>query len=119
KFEGEPGELPAEVATPLAVVLVELLQNAVEHAFGPWGGSVIARMSREEDTVRLVVEDDGQGLPDGFSLTGPGLGLQIVRSLVESELHGKIDIATGGPNGGVVVTVGVPVTPVERFGRDS
>jgi two-component sensor histidine kinase len=118
KFEGDPGELPAEVATPMAVVLVELLQNAVEHAFGPWGGSVIARMSREDGTVRLVVEDDGQGLPEDFNLVGSGLGLQIVRSLVESELKGRIQIGPGGANGGVSVVVDVPVTQVERVGRD-
>ena len=33
KIEGDAGRLPASVATPLAVVLTELLQNAVEHAF--------------------------------------------------------------------------------------
>ena len=32
-YDGEAGELPAEVATPLAVILTELLQNAAEHAF--------------------------------------------------------------------------------------
>ncbi|HEU5003308.1 MAG TPA: sensor histidine kinase [Actinomycetota bacterium] len=120
QFEGDPGELPAEVATPLAVVLVELLQNAVEHAFGPWGGSVVARMSREEDgTVRLAVEDDGQGLPEGFNLMGPGLGLQIVRALIESELHGTIGIQSGGANGGVSVVVEVPATAVNRVGREA
>src|SRR2546423_14547129 len=49
RFEGDPGELAAEVATPLAVVLVELLQNAVEHAFGPRGGTVRS----EEHTSEL------------------------------------------------------------------
>lgn len=117
-FEGDPGELPADVATPLAIVLVELLQNAVEHAFGPWGGSVVTRMSREDSVVRLIVEDDGQGLPEGFTLAGSGLGLQIVRSLIESELHGTIRIAPGDA-GGVSAVVEIPVVSVSRVGREA
>jgi len=108
-FEGEPGELPADVATSLAVVLVELLQNAVEHAFGPWGGTVVTRMSREQGFVRLVVDDDGQGLPESFNLAEAGLGLQIVRALVMSELHGTISINSDGANGGVSAVVEIPV----------
>jgi two-component sensor histidine kinase len=108
-FEGEPGELAADVATPLAVVLVELLQNAVEHAFGTYGGTVVARMSREDEMLRLVVEDDGQGLPTGFNLSGSGLGLQIVRALIESELHGTFEIGPGTLNGGVSVVVDIPL----------
>jgi two-component sensor histidine kinase len=100
---------------------VELLQNAVEHAFGPWGGSVVARMTRDDKMVRLVVEDDGQGLPETFSLQGPGLGLglQIVRALIESELHGTIQIGPGGPNGGVSVVVDVPIMAGNRQIRET
>ena len=115
RFEGNPGELPADVATSLAVVLVELLQNAVEHAFGPaGGGTVIATMSREDGLVQLVVDDDGQGLPEGFNLAESGLGLQIVRALVGSELHGTINISSRGPIGGVSATVQIPVRAGER-----
>jgi two-component sensor histidine kinase len=117
KVEGDPGELPAEVATPLAVVLVELVQNAVEHAFGPGGGTVVARMSQEPGFVRLLVEDDGEGLPEGFNLAESGLGLQIVRALVGSELHGKINISSGMSNGGntgVTAVVDIPLRIGER-----
>lgn len=100
-LEGEAGELPGEVATPLAVVLVELLQNAVEHAFGPEGGRVCVRMSRQGGQVRLVVEDNGRGLPPSFSAPagadrreGAGLGLQLVGALVESELAGTMSLAS-------------------------
>jgi hypothetical protein len=105
------------VATPLAVVLVELVQNAVEHAFGPGGGMVVARMSQEPGLVRLMVEDDGEGLPEGFNLAESGLGLQIVRALVGSELHGKINISSGGGNGshrGVTAVVDIPLKVPER-----
>ncbi|MGH2731953.1 MAG: sensor histidine kinase [Actinomycetota bacterium] len=105
-FEGEPGDLPADIATPLAVALVELLQNAVEHAFGSTGGWVAVRMGREAGRVRLSVEDNGRGLPPGFSMEDAGLGLQIVRALVETELGGAIRI---GSDSGTRITLDLPV----------
>ncbi len=90
--EGDPGKMPADIATPLAVVLVELLQNAVEHAFGEGSGTVLVEMSRSDGRIHLVVSDDGCGLPAGFSLDDAGLGLQIVKTLVETELEGKLTL---------------------------
>jgi two-component sensor histidine kinase len=105
---GDFGVLPAEVATPLAMILTELVQNAVEHA----GATVIeARVSRTPEQLRLVVADDGRGLPPGFSLaSSTRLGLQIVRTLVEGELRGSIDLAPGDPSG-TAATLSVPLTP--------
>ena len=63
------------MATSLAVVLNELMQNAVDHAFpqdddddAPVHGSVTVRLSRREQDVLVEVIDDGVGLPEGFSL---------------------------------------------------
>src|SRR5919199_1656309 len=67
--EGEAGALRAEVATPLAVVLTELLQNAVRHGFpddrAQEAGTV--RVCLYNDGSRLAVEvvDNGVGFPDG------------------------------------------------------
>jgi two-component sensor histidine kinase len=105
-FEGDPGDLPADIATPLAVALVELLQNAVEHAFGSDGGRVAVWMGREADRVHLTVEDNGRGLPPGFTMENAGLGLQIVRALVETELGGTIRL---GSADGARVTLDLPV----------
>ena len=88
--DGDPGQLPADMATPLAVVLVELLQNAVEHAFSRKGGTVNVSLAREGNRLLLQVSDNGKGLPKDFSLDETGLGLQIVRALVESELGGTL-----------------------------
>jgi two-component sensor histidine kinase len=104
--EGGAGELPGELATPLAVALLELLQNAVKHAFGAAGGNIAVRMSRRGDRLRLVVEDDGKGLPPGFQFDGRGLGLQIVRALVEEELSGTIKLKS---ERGTKVTLEVPI----------
>lgn len=96
---GDPGELPAEVATPLALVLSELAQNAVEHGFAangesqPQGGTVTVEFERFPAMLRVEVRDDGRGLPPGKTVGElEGLGLQITRVLVESELAGTFDL---------------------------
>ena len=57
--------------------------------------------------------DDGAGLPPGFSIeSSTGLGLSIVRTLVETELNGTITMhKSGGPGSGTVVQLHVPVGP--------
>jgi two-component sensor histidine kinase len=101
---GSFGELPADVATPVAMILTELVQNAVEHAQAT---QIEARVDRDDVHLSLVVRDDGCGLPPGFDLArSPRLGLQIVRTLVESELRGtlRVDGAAGeGTSASVVV----------------
>jgi hypothetical protein len=108
--DGSFGHLPPEVATALALVLVELLQNAVEHGLGDGGGWVAIAVRRWDDALVLVVEDDGNGLPPGFELHQAGhpggLGLQIVRTLVEGELSGQLTFSSPEPRGkGCVATV--------------
>lgn len=94
--EGSCGVLPAEVATPLAMCIAELLQNAVEHA----GAKTIAVvMEQGEAVLRVEVRDDGRGLPDGFTLADAGLGLQIVESLAVGELRGSLSFHAGDPSG--------------------
>jgi two-component system, sensor histidine kinase PdtaS len=110
--EGSTGPVVAEVATPLAVVLSELLQNSVDHAFEEPGGRIRVVLGREDGIVSLEVWDDGRGLPVGFTLDeGSGLGLQIVRALVESELGGSLSLDGGA---GTRARVSVPMTEDER-----
>ena len=110
--EGTFGVLPADVATPLSLVLTELVQNAVEHAFpGPGDdGSVRVRVQRHGSGLDLTVADDGAGLPEGFDLDGSTrLGLQIVRTLVEGELRGTLRLHRGAGSGtDVVLAVPLP-----------
>jgi two-component sensor histidine kinase len=107
--EGDAGIVPAEVATPLAVVLNELLQNAVDHAFGTGGGRVVVQVATESDRIDLAVRDDGRGLPDGFSFeSATGLGLSIVRALVVSDLGGSIS-ASSPTGSGTLVSLSVPL----------
>lgn len=114
--EGSFGMLSADVATPLAMVLTEVLQNAVEHGFvhehsGDLGqaGEVVVRAERAPGRLIVVVDDSGRGLPAGFSLdTSSSLGLSIVRTLVTSELNGELTMGAR-PGGGTRVSIEIPV----------
>jgi hypothetical protein len=133
---GELGEVPADVATPLAVVLAELLQNAVEHAFlgAKVGDDPDKHSERDRNTDRtdrsvasvghidvnldcrlnrllVDVRDDGAGLPDRFDIDlTQSLGLSIVRDLVRSQLGGTITMSNQSEGrSGTVVALDVPV----------
>jgi two-component system, sensor histidine kinase PdtaS len=95
--EGAFGVLPSETATTLAMVVTELVQNAVEHGFGGHGaGTVVVDADSDGAALRVAVTDDGAGLPDGFDAEATGsLGLSIVRTLVTSELKGVLHIGPG------------------------
>ena len=108
---GQFGVVAAELATPLVMVLTELVQNAVEHAY-PAGvsGEVIVSAERSARWLDVIVSDDGRGLPRGFSLErSNGLGLQIVRTLVESELRGSLSLR-GRQKGGTEAVLRVPLS---------
>jgi two-component sensor histidine kinase len=106
QFEGSFGELTAERSTPLALVLTELVSNGVEHGLGDGSGTISVVAQRSPKLLRVEVEDDGVGLPEGK--VGSGLGTQIVRTLVESELRGKINW-TSPIRGGTRVVLEIPV----------
>ncbi len=87
--DGSFGTLPAELATPLVLVLTELVHNALAHAFSAGQpGEVVLSARRSAGMLDVSVADDGHGLPPGFDLErSDGLGLQIVRTLLDSELE--------------------------------
>ncbi|HUR15567.1 MAG TPA: histidine kinase N-terminal domain-containing protein [Mycobacteriales bacterium] len=101
ELTGTFGVLPAEVATSLAMVLTELVQNAVEHAY-PEGrpGRIQVLVDREPHVLVVQVVDDGAGLPEGFDLlASKRLGLQIVGTLVGAELGGQLVLEPALPRG--------------------
>ena len=98
--QGSFGVLPADVATPLAIVLSELVQNAVQHGLRGAAGAVVVVASRRPGELRVEVLDDGAGLPPDFDLADSDrLGLQIVRTLVEGELGGRLQLDHREPRG--------------------
>ncbi len=86
--------LPARQATACALVINELLQNAVEHGYEQRNvGTVSLRLDDEGDQVCITISDDGGGLPPGFEIEqNSSLGLQIVRTLVQDDLRGQFEI---------------------------
>ena len=122
---GSGGRVPAHAATPLSVVLTELLQNAVDHGFpeGSGGGDIAVVLDHDGTHIDLRVIDNGRGVAPGFDLDqANGLGLSIVRTLVTTELNGEITmrpassrdldgVSLGEPDGrtrGTVVELRVP-----------
>jgi two-component system, sensor histidine kinase PdtaS len=107
RSEGSFGVLPSEYATPLALVLTELVTNAVEHGLaGKVNGEVVISANRTPEKLSVTVRDNGGGLPEGK--VGEGLGTQIVRTLVQGELGGSIDWHTLEEEG-TEVTIDIPL----------
>jgi two-component sensor histidine kinase len=110
---GSFGVLPADVATPLVMVLTELVQNAVEHGFpeDTYTGTVTVTAFRLGRRMSVVVSDDGVGLPDRFALAASDrLGLQIVRTLMTAELGGTIEVRPRARSRGTEAVLDVPLT---------
>ena len=111
--EGSFGVLPSETATALAMVLTEVLQNAVEHGYAggapEQAGQILVSVRRIVGRLHLTIDDDGVGLPEGFTLDGStNLGLSIVRTLVESELGGVLELGPA-PDRGTRAAVDLPL----------
>jgi two-component sensor histidine kinase len=116
RVDGHLGDIAADMATPLAVVLAELLQNAIEHGFvvAPDGDGAAAGPAPRIDLVfentaehyLVAVHDNGVGLPEGFDIEETrSLGLAIVRDLVRTQLGGEITMAR---DGGTLVRLSLP-----------
>ncbi len=102
--KGAFGRVRAEDATAMAMIISELVQNAVEHGLADRGGSVMVEAGRADagdggdEILRVAVVDNGTGIPDHFRPGTSGLGTQIVQSLVQ-DLRGSIEWSTAVPHG--------------------
>jgi two-component system, sensor histidine kinase PdtaS len=90
---GALGSLDPRIATPLSLVVTELIHNALEHGLAQSGANLTIEVTRSETLAQIIIFDDGVGLPEGFTiLESANLGLQIVRTLTENELRGSINL---------------------------
>ena len=135
KFSADNLRLPSQQAASLALVLNELLQNALEHGFeNRKKGTLTATISRldedggnreklqgkaaeavsyagsakkeSDDRLLLLVTDDGVGLPSGFDLQKTkSLGLKIVQTVVQSDLKGTFTLEPRTDGSGTVARV--------------
>jgi len=106
--EGEFGSIPSIVATPLALVLTELIHNSLEHGVSEKGTSVAVKVEKTQSNMMASVIDDGAGIPADFSLEkNTNLGLQIVSTLTQNELAGTIEFIK--PEKGTEVRITFPL----------
>jgi len=90
---GKLGSLEPRIATPLALVITELIHNALEHGLAEEGLALGIHVSSNGSELSVTISDDGVGFPEGFDIsTSPNLGLQIVRTLTENELRGNLEL---------------------------
>jgi two-component sensor histidine kinase len=103
--------LPTQQATACALIINELLQNALEHGFSPSeGGEISVELQDGADTVTMKISNTGRGLPEGFDLEQDiHLGLTIVQTLVEDDLRGGFELRDGQ---GVQAIVTFPKIPL-------
>jgi two-component sensor histidine kinase len=102
-IEGETLLLPSRVTSYLALVINELIQNSLDHAFiGRNKGLIRVSMGAAPEEIVITVADDGVGLPADLH---HGLGLEIVNMLVREELRGRINFSTHSPGAEAVIRV--------------
>ena len=134
-FSADNLRLPSQQAASLALVLNELLQNALEHGYeNRKTGTLTASISRLDasdriqgkipgktadvssyagsskkesgDRLLLLVKDDGVGLPAGFDLKkAKSLGLKIVQTVVQSDLKGTFTLEPRTDKKGTIARV--------------
>ena len=132
RLEGRLAQHPVEIALPADLPLVDvdaalvtralvnILENAAKHT--PPGTRITISAGLETDAVRLVVDDNGPGLPPGppeqlfakfergrseADVGGAGLGLAICKAIIEA--HGGRVTAAQRPGGGARFTLTLPV----------
>lgn len=120
-IEGSFGELPGQLATPLALVVNELATNAVEHGTDEVGGTITLLTNRlqraDQSYPYLKVEVIDEGVIDGpiaSETIGSGLGTQIIRTLVESDLRGTITWERQPDQRGAAGTRAVVLIPLDH-----
>ena len=111
--QGDSVILPATQTTALAVTLNELMQNAVQHAFSDISDIKTPKLTimfkSSQRILKVTVSDNGLGLPLGFSKENYGLGLTIVRNLIEMDLGGSIEIRRA-ESGGTKALIRIPIS---------
>ena len=113
-FHGQELMLPSDAATSLSLVLNELITNAVLHGLaGRKEGVITLQIGCHGETAGIVVEDNGCGMPETMTKDKRHhLGLKIISTLVEKDLHGTITFLRADPEG----TRAVIHFPIEKRG---
>jgi two-component sensor histidine kinase len=106
RIDGKFGQLDSGLATPLAVALTEVVTNAASHGLGEHGGRILITPRQTAKQLTIEVEDNGVGFEK--DAIGKGLGTQIIKTLIEGELRGKISWFSP-KDGGTKVAISIPI----------
>lgn len=109
-FDASEAQLPSEKATSIALILNEMLQNAIEHGFENRDhGRLDVSFLKKNGYYELSIKNDGQGLPEGIDIfKSKSLGLKIIKTMAESDLRGSFTISSV-PEGGTLALVTIPI----------
>lgn len=100
--EGEDLSASAEIASPISLVVNELAQNAVKHAFPHRrAGNIYLELEKTPLFSRISVRDDGVGM-DTERTCRDTIGLSLVRTIVREKLSGELTISSD--KGGTAVS---------------
>jgi len=91
----EDTSMDIDHAIPAGLIINELITNSLKYAFPERRKGIIYIILKtmKDDMVELVIGDNGLGLPRDFDFKNlKTLGLHLVTTLVETQLHGTIDI---------------------------
>lgn len=112
-FRMEPGSLtlPLDKAVPLALIVHELVTNAIRHGFGEQGGELRLGIAAEGGDGVLRIMDDGGARPGPAGDRAAPLGMRMVEVLVK-QIQG---VLTERQDGGIAIEVRFPLRdPVPR-----
>jgi two-component sensor histidine kinase len=106
RIEAPPVHMPARRAVPLALIVNELVSNAIKYAYRDGVGPLLIRCTADPGGgLRVTVADRGIGLPESVDpKTGKGLGLTIIRALA-AQLRAEIELER---QGGTAITLVMP-----------
>jgi two-component system, sensor histidine kinase PdtaS len=107
-YSGPQLLIKSSKAVSVALVLNELIQNCMKHAFKQmFEGEINVVFERREENLEVRVLDNGEGLSPGFKSS---LGLDIVQMMIEHDLSGQFQIERAQPSG----TEAIVTFPLER-----
>ena len=112
----EPVTVPSQQASPIALLLNELVINALKHAFPHGrGGTLSVSIRVRDERLAVVMGDNGVGMPAGQPEPATGFGSRLVRSMVR-QLRGSVSWRDGNP--GTVVSLSFPLSSIETVETD-
>lgn len=113
-LELEPIVISAEKATPVALMVNELVTNALKHAFkeapdGTTAGRIGVKMSQPDGHFNIEISDDGVGMAEANG--DASFGMRLIKSLAR-QLHADIEWRDAGP--GTTVVISMPNEPQQK-----